>query len=307
MTDDIIDQLAKRVDNLVSEIEAVAKAKHTYTFSHDDHNDGADDYEDVSSTSMSADDDTDDDEDPDDMQKASVNRFLRTHDPANRPGALKHSDHAPNRHKFEALTDKIKNDHGCPRSDAMAIARLQFPDVYRSYQRHTNSEATAKREPSLVEAEMAKGCTREVAMQRVAQLHGFRAFDHPSHLNKRAEDAEDQLIKSATVHWLDNDVDRCSALRLARLDNPRLYRVLTRGMKSLFVALTMRAVLVIGFQSGARWVASSSRPPRSDNTFRRGLSFPPAESGSGGWPRPAAPVSLVTLARCARQDPVPAG
>jgi hypothetical protein len=198
---------------------------------HDDGNDGDGDYEDVSNPSTSAADDSDDDgnDDEDDgVSKASINAVLRERDTDYRPGALKHSDHIQPRHKFEALVTHVANTHGIPKSQAMEYARKQYPDVYRSFQRFTNSEATAKREPDLVEAEMMKGCNREVAMQRVAQLHGFRAFDQPSHFNKRAEDAEYALIKQANEVWADSDLSRCEALREARLDNPRLYRVLTR-------------------------------------------------------------------------------
>jgi hypothetical protein len=195
---DIIDQLAKRVSDLVSEIEHVAKAKHTYTFSHDDHTDG--DYEDVSNPSTDATDsqnsDDDEEDDGDDMQKATINAAQLRNDRTYRPGDLPVSDHFKQRHKFEALTDKIKNEQGIPASEAQAYVRRIYPDVYRSYQRFT-SDSTAKRAPDLVELEMRKGVTREVAMQRIAQLHGFRAFDQPSHLNKRAEDAEYALIKQA--------------------------------------------------------------------------------------------------------------
>jgi hypothetical protein len=242
-----IDALEKKVAALMREIDTLAKTKHTYTFSHDDGNDGNDgnagnavgddgDYEDVSNPSLDAtddpengDDDLEDGEDGADVSKASINAVLRERDTVNRPGALKHSDHTQPRHKFEALTDKIKNDQGCPQSEAMAIARQQFPDVYRSFQRFSNSDSTAKRAPSLVEAEMMKGCSREVALQRVAQLHGFRAFDTPDRLNKRADDAEYDLITKANEVWADSDLSRCEALRETRLANPRLHKVLTRG------------------------------------------------------------------------------
>jgi hypothetical protein len=158
MTDAEIDNLTKKVDALCAEIDtAVAKAaRHRVTVEHFDdngnHGDDDGDYEDVSNPSMSADDDSEnyddngDDEDDDDDEedntlasKRSINEVLRVHD---RPGSLKHIDHpAPNRHKFEALVDKIKNDHGIPKSEAMAEVRRQFPDVYAAYQKHTNSDS----------------------------------------------------------------------------------------------------------------------------------------------------------------------
>jgi hypothetical protein len=231
---DIIDQLAKRVSDLVSEIESVAKAKHTYTFSHDDHTDG--DYEDVSNPSTDAtdsknSDDDEEDDDGDDMQKATINAAQLRNDRTYRPGDLPVSEHFKQRHKFEALTEKVKNEQGIPASEAQAYVRRIYPDVYRSFQRFTNSDSTVKRAPDLVEIEMRKGVTREVAMQRLAQLHGFRAFDNAplSKRAARADDAEYQLVKSAQDYWANNDLSRCEALRESRLANPYLHRVLTRG------------------------------------------------------------------------------
>jgi hypothetical protein len=230
---DIIERLAKQVDNLVAEIDAVAKAKHTYTFSHstDDGNDGEIDASDPSLDDADAENSDDDEEDGEDVSKASINAVLRENDTDNRPGTLKHSDHTQPRHKFEALVSKIVNDQGIPRSQAMAYARQQYPDVYRSYQEFTNgnSATTAKRAPDLVEIEMRKGVTREVAQQRVAQLYGYRAFDTPDRLSKRADDAEYDLIAKANEVWADSGLSRCEALRETRLANPRLHKVLTRG------------------------------------------------------------------------------
>jgi hypothetical protein len=237
MTD--IDELTKRVNDLVGEIDHFAKARHTYTFSHDDGNDG--DYEDVSNPSFSAEEDSDngnDDEEEDDnntdLGKASINAVLRTNSTADRPGALKHSDQTQPRHKFEALVSKIVNEQGIPKSQAMAYARQQYPDVYRSYQQLTNGNGTTvKRAPvtfeDLVGEQMAKGCNYEVAAQRVMQLHGAAALHNRAFSKRvgRAENAEDELLKSAQDLWLDGDTaDRCDALRKARLDNPRLFKAL---------------------------------------------------------------------------------
>jgi hypothetical protein len=234
MTD--IDELSKRVSDLVAEIDTLAKAKHTYTFSHDDGADDGDDgdYEGVSNPSLERNDldaeNGDDNDDDDELEKATINAAQLRNDHAQRPGALKESSHSQSRHKFEALVSKIVNDQGLPRSQAMAYARVQYPDVYSSYQAFSTAGTTAKRAPDLVEAEMMKGCSREVALQRVAQLHGFRAFDTPS-LSKaaaRAEDAEFDLITKANEVWADSGLSRCEALREARLNNPALHKRLTR-------------------------------------------------------------------------------
>jgi hypothetical protein len=225
-----IDELTKKVSDLVAEIDALAKAKHVYTFSHDDGVDDEIDASDPSSEDTDAENSDDDEEDGDntDLGKATINAAVMRNDPTYRPGALKESSHSQSTHKFEALVSKIVNEHGIPASQAQAYVRVNYPEVYHSYQQFS-SDTTAKRAPDLVEMEMRKGVTREVAQQRVAQLYGYRAFDTPDRLNKRADDAEYDLIAKANEVWADSDLSRCEALRETRLANPRLHRVLTRG------------------------------------------------------------------------------
>jgi hypothetical protein len=251
MTDAEIDALSDRVDALVEKINReIVKAEHTYTFSHDD---GVDGEIDASASSLDATDDDensdhadddnelpDDDEDEEDdgntnLGKASINEVLRTHSPADRPGALKTSTHTQPRHKFEALVDKIKNDQGIPRSQAMAMARMQFPDVYASYQDHTNGNgngSTFKRAPAtyeqMVEAEMRKGCNREIAGQRIAQLHGFRAFDQPSRITKRRDGLLYTFQKRVDQIMYQDGVDAAEATRRARMEDPRLFSAMQR-------------------------------------------------------------------------------
>jgi hypothetical protein len=236
---DRIDQLTAELDSLVRKIDSaldddLAKRTQHFSFTHDD---GVDDGE-INARDPSADDDgnLDDDGDvEDELDKLSVNRFLREHDTANRPGDLPHSNHTSSSnsgHKFESLAAKIKNDRGVPLSEAMAQARQEYPDTYRDYQRW--HETLGKRGPTtyedLVNAEMAKGCNREVASQRVAQLRGFPALDHRNMAKTEATAivAEDQLMKAAQEVWEDTSLSRCEALREARKSNPGLYRRMTR-------------------------------------------------------------------------------
>jgi hypothetical protein len=126
MTDADIDALEKKVNALVADIDrAVAKAKHTYTFSHDDGDDGNGDNGDgdygdgdsnPSMDASEADDDDDngngnpgndlepDEDDEDDAtvaklggppryQRESTGGHQQTNDATNRPGALEHSTH----------------------------------------------------------------------------------------------------------------------------------------------------------------------------------------------------------------------
>jgi hypothetical protein len=242
---------------------AAAKARHRVIVEHDDGNgngDGDGDYGDGDSNpsmdASEADDDDDngngnpgngndlddDDEEDDDNTLAvakaldgtdSNTYLINQHSTANRPGALKHSTHSAPRHKFEALVDKIKNDQDCPKSEAMAIARQHYPDVYRSYQRHTSNSDTSKRAPStfedLVNVEIAKGCNYEIAAQRVAQLHGFRAFDYGSRITKRRGDLLYEFQKRVDEIMFKDGVDATEATRRARLEDWRLFSAMQRA------------------------------------------------------------------------------
>jgi hypothetical protein len=261
MNPDAIDALEREVDGLIRKLDAAIaikpraaldKARHrkeTHTIEHSDDADSWSGDGDASNPSLSAtsndeaDDDeengldndngADEDEDDDTVAKASVNRFVARNDAAHRPGALSSSKHPANRHKFEAMVDRITADQDIPKSQAMAVARAQFPDVYRSYQRHITGSAVNKSAPTfedLVSAEMAtKGINAEVAGQRVAQAHGFPALHHRS-MTKRAavvDYAENELVRKANALWNDDPgLSTTEALRKSRLANPALYRAL---------------------------------------------------------------------------------
>jgi hypothetical protein len=210
------------------------------------HDDGVDDGREINASDPTADDgnpgddyyddELDDEEDDGVIEKASINEYLRENSSANRPGSLEHSSHTSSsnqRHKFEALALKIKNDRGVPASEAMAQARKEYPDTYRDYQRWQGT--LGKRAPTTFEdyvnAEMAKGCSYEVAAQRVAQLRGFPALDHRSMAKSEATAivAEDALMKAAQEVWESEPAaSRTDALRRARQAHPGLYRRMQR-------------------------------------------------------------------------------
>jgi hypothetical protein len=255
--------LEAEVDTLLAKLDralGIGKRKQTFTLSHDD---GADSGEgDASNPSLDAHDNTDaadddayddtgddgddndnngdgadDNDDSDDDEhatvlKASVNAFLRSHSATDRPGTVASSRHPPNRHKFEALSAKIANEEGMPKSQAQSQARRRYPTVYQSYQRHQQPlagsvfKSSAPTFDDLVASEMAKGVNAEVAGQRVLQLHGADALRHRT-IAKRAADIEDTFAKRAEAIWSgDPDLDRCSALRKLRQENPALYKAL---------------------------------------------------------------------------------
>jgi hypothetical protein len=69
-----------------------------------------------------------------------------------------------------------------------------------------------------------------MAAQRVAQLHGFRAFDRVDAITKRANDTAATFEGVAEHHWADDvSLSRTEALRKARLENRKLFKRYQRG------------------------------------------------------------------------------
>jgi hypothetical protein len=250
-----LDELVRKIDQSLLDADLLNKRKQSFHLTHDDGVDDGDggnggdggsypdtwsEHADASADGNNVDladgEDDGDGDVEDDFDKRSVNEYLRENDEDNRPGALDHSSHVSSsnsRHKFEALALKVKNDNGIPMSAALAQARMQFPEVFADFQRWRGVNGIGKRAPasfeSLVQQEMAKGLNKECAMQRVAQAHGFRAFDRRSMTKREAVSAlsENELMRKAEDLFQDG-YSRTEALRQARQNNPRLYRALSR-------------------------------------------------------------------------------
>jgi hypothetical protein len=191
------------------------------------------DESDGSNPSMDAQDEEDDDDDEVDkrLSKDSVNAFLRTHDDANRPGqrpSSKHPSSSNSRHKFLGLVQDIKNSHGVPKTEAMAIARQYHPGTFADYQKvdaTINKSAPATFEDH-VAAEVRKGCSELVAQQRVVNAYGNTL---PRTSIAKAEVAGAALEEIADQAWQsDAGLSRTEALRKARLENPTLFRRMQR-------------------------------------------------------------------------------
>jgi hypothetical protein len=232
-------ELEKRIDQMILEID---KRTQHFAFSHDDGTgDGGNyNYEDgVSNPSMGADDgdgssDYEDptDEEDDQIGKSTIDAAQLRNDETNRPGALQHSNHPNGPHKFEALVTHVQNTEGIPKSQAMALARTRYPDIYRSYLEGTNGNSVNKRGPTsyedLVATEIRKGFSHEIASQRVAQQYGFRGFDHSASFAK-AENVSDAFHGTAQDIYLDEGCSRVEALRKARKLNPAMFKALQRA------------------------------------------------------------------------------
>jgi hypothetical protein len=145
----------------------------------------------------------------------------------------------PPRTKFDAVVDRIVAEEGENRINALTLARRRHPDLYAAHQ-STTAGSTAQQQhysrsdmrgsyfkaapapgtaESLIAAEMKKGLNYECAAQRVAQLHGYRAWDRRDAIAKRADDIAENFEAVAEQLWLDNDVDRTEALRIVRKGN----------------------------------------------------------------------------------------
>jgi hypothetical protein len=260
MTD--IDALTRRLDNIVKSIDAaldaeVRKRKQSFHLTHDD---GVDDGKEINASDPTADDDgdnpgdsydnelgdaMDDEEDDDGISKLGVSgaappryhqeetaRYAQENDSTHRPGSLETSDHPSSnhaRHRFLALVAAIKNEHGIPATQAMAYARQKDPTGYLAFQ----GRSVTKSARSLLQQEMAKGVTEEIAKQRLVNLYGAAALDEQNRSMSKAEatavTAENELLKRAGALWEDDPaLSRTDALRKARQDHPSLYRRMTR-------------------------------------------------------------------------------
>jgi hypothetical protein len=255
-----LDAMIRKMDSLVAVIDKqlaaddLAKRTQRFTLEHDDGNDGYGDnaavddswseHADASASGNNADlddgDGYDDDEEEDDggqlsnIGKATINAAQLRNNPSNRPGDLATSSHpssSNSRHKFEAMVDRLVNENQLPRSQAQALARKTYPELYRHY---VGSASYLKAAPGsfeqLVQSELAKSphATFEQCAQRVVQAHGYRAFDRRS-LSKReavSASAEIELMEKAESIYRDSGLSRCESLRAARQESPRLMKAL---------------------------------------------------------------------------------
>jgi hypothetical protein len=223
--------LEKRIDRMIEELDKRTR----FALHHDDGDDGGNgNYQNISNTSMDAsNDDGNQQELDEEVQKFSNTYYENTNaGESERPSQLQHSTHPPSsRHKFEALTDKIKNEEGVPKSYAQSLARQRFPDVYRSYQEHNNGggSAVGKSAPTsyetLLATEIRKGFSPQIAASRLAQQFGFRAFDNSSSFAK-SENISDTFRSQAEEIYQSDGCSRTEALRKARLTNTRLFKAL---------------------------------------------------------------------------------
>jgi hypothetical protein len=229
-----LDRLTAQCDDLIHKIDRCLKTKRSYTFTHED---GVDDNSTVDdkwsvAADSNADLEDDDEEDGEDMGKASINQFVRTNDTGDRPGSLSSEDHPANRHRFEAMVLHLQNSESLPRDEATRQARLRFPDIWASYQKHTGSmDKAAPSFEQMVRAEaMAKGCTPTIAGQRLLYAHGGSILDRSARIAKAADAEADFIAKADAIYEQSGGtISRCQSLQLARKAAPAAFGRLQRA------------------------------------------------------------------------------
>jgi hypothetical protein len=137
------------------------------------------------------DDDEDDDEDLDKIAKAT---------------------------KFQAMARKIAVDEGLPKAEAMTQARLRYPDLYAGFK--TIDDVTAKSYRSLVQQEIRKGCSADVAAQRVSYAHP----DLARQTMAKAAASPVEFMAKVDETMQASGCSRTTAMQQVRKQQPELFR-----------------------------------------------------------------------------------
>jgi hypothetical protein len=116
-------------------------------------------------------------------------------------------------------------------------ARILHPDVYQSYQQFNASSPTneqwnrragyglaksASTYENLVATEIRKGCNYEIAAQRVAQAHGFRALDSSPMMKSQIVGRFERKVNSLIAKGYDGT----TACQIVREADPLLYKAM---------------------------------------------------------------------------------
>jgi len=126
---------------------------------------------------------------------------------------------------FEQAVETIRKREGCSRADAMSKARRRYPAAFAEFQKSAPPRGSSKFE-RLVATDMAKGCTREIAMQR-AILKGALPDDETDPGSAIEDGSGDQ---AADAFWnlveqvMDRDgVSRTVAMQRVAREYPNEY------------------------------------------------------------------------------------
>jgi hypothetical protein len=161
------------------------------------------------------------------LRKHSNTYHLNTKSEDDRPGSLTNlprhpsSDHS--RHKFETVVQRLINERGLPRSEALSEARRTHQDLFASYQQHTAGNVS-KSASDLVSREMARaGVTEEIAKVRLTQLYGADILGDVTPMTK-GDSALYTLEKRAAELADHYGCEMTEALRMAPQESPLLHK-----------------------------------------------------------------------------------
>jgi hypothetical protein len=149
------------------------------------------------------------------------------------------------RHRFESRVEHIKQRDNVSKTEAMSRARVEHPVLYTEYQgwladrsvsrQHMSRgwDRVGKRGGSETFEEMVsdqiirKGVTAEVGAQRIANLYGYPATRDDNRLFKSSGESIVKRFQAEVAKIMDEDgCDATEATRLARIENPVLYKAL---------------------------------------------------------------------------------
>jgi hypothetical protein len=127
---------------------------------------------------------------------------------------------------FDTFTQHVKQRDGLTSMEAMTRARKENPELFRRSQGSTTTLTTKRAASpsyeSLVAEQIAKGCSPNLAAQRVAQAHGYPAVYNRSRISK-SEVLADGFAKRAEDLAYEEGLSLCDAMRKLRLSNPRKF------------------------------------------------------------------------------------
>lgn len=130
-------------------------------------------------------------------------------------------DEKTSKQRFQKVVDRIAARDNIAKVNAMSVARLERPDLFRRLQR-VDAERSYE---DLVTVEIRKGCSPTVAAQRVALLYPRAA---QSTINK-SDRAEAEFMRSVAKIADREGISDIEAMRAARTVHPEEFRRFQAG------------------------------------------------------------------------------
>jgi hypothetical protein len=185
--DAVLRELAGQIDDLEKRLRA---------------NDQENDWSELADDTTDSDDEDDDsDSDSDDSDDESDDNTKR----GRAPDLAKAT-------KFQSMVDLTAREQGVSKTEAARRVRQEYPDIAHGY-----DDLTSKSYNSLVQAEIAKGCSPVVAAQRVCHLYPDAA---QSAISKSADSDAARFMKVVIDIMQRDRCSRTEAMTKARREDP---------------------------------------------------------------------------------------